>query len=146
MSGQVEIIVRDLKSMEKNAIKITGPIDVVAYDYINSTSVIGRFDPSDDLDEVDNCYREVNDIIAFVHGDAMYVIPACEIVRTMLRKNGFHTDSYLHVPFIWGEYPKSESKQWEMLKNWQSFQLEKDHILEEKRRKRNGGYRWKSIG
>ena len=132
------IIIRGLKSLEENAIRITEPIEVVTSKYVDASPVVGRFDPTYDLEEVDNCYREVNDIIAFIHGDALYVIPSCEIVRVILKKMGFMEDMFLRVPFIWGEYPKNEHEHWKELRKWQFEQMEKDVHRDRKRRKQMG--------
>jgi len=124
--SEKRIIIRSLKTLVQNAIELKGPTKVVRQPYTDIAPVEAIFDPSEDIEEAVNCYREVDNVIAFIYGESMYAIPACGRARQILTDSGFKKDFYLHVPFIWGVYPKMEYEKWKSLREWQKKQKEKD--------------------
>lgn len=141
--------VRSLKVLEFNAYRIGGPIKVLVpvemkpkrgrkkknplnlggYDL-----KVGTFDPTDDLAEVDRCYRRVEDVICFIDGDYMYAVPYCNVVEHILKKEGFREDRFIKVPFTFGSRPKCYASRWDSLLEWQveCKRLEEDgkHVFE----------------
>lgn len=130
----VKTEIRTLKSLELAAYKIKGPIKVLVpvemktkrgrkkknpinlggYDFKE-----GIFDPSDDLAEVNHCYRRMEDVICFIDGDFMYAVPYCSRAEWILKKEGFIEDRFLKVPFVYGSRPKCYASKWDRLLDWQ---------------------------
>lgn len=81
----------------------------------------GIFDPTYDLEEVHHCYRELFGVIAFVdEEEVLYAIPACKIVRDILKSYHFIEDHYLHVPFIHLNVPVLNAEKWWELLEWKA--------------------------
>ena len=62
----------------------------------------------------DSTYWDMDNVVAFYHENALYVIPSMQKVMAILRNNGF-TWKPMCVPFSCGSYPTWHKRKWKRL-------------------------------
>ena len=103
---------KTFEELMQRALKIEKPTEIC---FPTTDKIRETINPSD-YRFYEKCFSFGGDVIAFVYGKDLYVVPYHENAESILLKEGLKK-KYFYVPLTRGAYPVEEKERWKELKN-----------------------------